>query len=433
MESPDYPDGLRAQYREASELIAALSTEFLDGDRSRVIIVPGNHDVDWNGVRKAFDPVDEDTGNPRSIISDPETHFRWSWSNRQMFRIVDMDRYRNRFQFFSEMHREFYKDSTLLAHPLNPGKPWNLFELDGGNILVCAFNSCVINDCFSDLGHISSTTLAECHLEMRRVGKHGCLPIAVWHHGVGGSPLTSDYIDPSTVKLMVDKGFRLGLHGHWHDSSLSPVDLFVSTIEKMAVIGAGSLSAGQQAPPHGVNRRYNVIQIDLEHRNGCVHVREMNQPNIWGPGQLFESGGKFHVSIDWTDSSLEMVDQARSGGSLIKKVDELEGLINSGRLDEARARLLADDSPPGPYRRQLLAKVLEQDEAWSDLKNLLANPQNDAELALFVAAAERGKDLHGVAEILEAAEESGGFSGELVNSLRQRVQARLSLGEVREW
>ena len=29
------------------------------------------------------------------------------------------------------------------------------------------------------------------------------------------------------------------------------------------MIGAGSLCSGPQALPHGVNRRYNVIQIDL--------------------------------------------------------------------------------------------------------------------------------------------------------------------------
>ena len=80
--------------------------------------------------------------------------------------------------------------------------------------------------------------------------------------------MASDYVDPVTVKQMIAKGFRLGLHGHRHDSTLSPVDLFVSTREKMAVIGAGSLCSGPQALPHGVNRRYNVIQIDLGEGGG---------------------------------------------------------------------------------------------------------------------------------------------------------------------
>ena len=118
-------------------------------------------------------------------MSSPETSYRWSWSSRQMFRIANIDRYKQRFEYFNDMYSAFY-NGVSLAYPVDPEQPWNLFNLDGGNILVSAFNSCVINDCFSNLGHIRSVDLAECHLEMRRVGRQGCLPIAVWHHGVGG-------------------------------------------------------------------------------------------------------------------------------------------------------------------------------------------------------------------------------------------------------
>ena len=57
--SDRYPDGLRMQYKKVAELLASLSDEFLDGDRSRVVLVPGNHDVDWNGARMAFSPNDQ--------------------------------------------------------------------------------------------------------------------------------------------------------------------------------------------------------------------------------------------------------------------------------------------------------------------------------------------------------------------------------------
>ena len=426
LESDTYPQGLREQYQEATELLVSLSNEFLDGDRSRVVIVPGNHDVDWNGARIAFEVEDKEASDPRSLMSSPETSYRWSWSSRQMFRIANIDRYQQRFEYFNDMYSAFY-NGVSLAYPVDPEQPWNLFNLDGGNIRVSAFNSCVINDCFSNLGHIRSVDLAECHLEMRRVGRQGCLPIAVWHHGVGGPPLASDYIDPATVKQMIDKGFRLGLHGHRHDSTLSPVDLFVSTKETMAVIGAGSLCSGPRALPHGVNRRYNVIQIDRGEGTGRVHVREMNQPNIWGPGQLFESGGQSHVSIDWTPSSLEMVDQRRSGGSIIKRADEIERLVDFGRLDEARELLLADVAMTATYKRRLLAKLLRQAEAWPDLKNLLRRPENDEELAMYAMAAERSGDMAGVDEVLRTGEASGEFNAQLIAELQQRVWARSRL------
>ena len=329
-----YPDSLREQYQEAEGLLASLVDEFLGGDRSRVVIVPGNHDVDWNGVRKAFETEKNPPENPRGFVNDLESSYRWSWTDQQVFRISAPECYERRFEYFNEMYDRFYQD-VQLAHPVDPSRPWNLFSLDGGNVIVAAFNSCVANDCFSDFGHIRSKDIADCHLALRPLGRPACLPIAVWHHGVGGPPWASDYLDPNTVKLMIDKGFRLALHGHRHDSSISPLDLFVSTRETLAVIGAGSLCAGEKALPHGVNHRYNVIQIDRQERAGSVHVREMNQPGIWGPGQLFEAGGKSYVDFHWTASSLEVADQGRSGGYNTALVDEVERMINSGCSEEA--------------------------------------------------------------------------------------------------
>ena len=36
-----------AQYREVDDFLRRLGEEFLESDRSRIVIVPGNHDVHW--------------------------------------------------------------------------------------------------------------------------------------------------------------------------------------------------------------------------------------------------------------------------------------------------------------------------------------------------------------------------------------------------
>ena len=38
---------IAAQYSEACGFLRKLAEEFVDSDRSRVVIVPGNHDVHW--------------------------------------------------------------------------------------------------------------------------------------------------------------------------------------------------------------------------------------------------------------------------------------------------------------------------------------------------------------------------------------------------
>ena len=51
-----WSDIIRDQYAVAEAFLGALADTFLDGDRRRLILVPGNHDVCWN---TAFEAVDE--------------------------------------------------------------------------------------------------------------------------------------------------------------------------------------------------------------------------------------------------------------------------------------------------------------------------------------------------------------------------------------
>src|SRR5436189_4412316 len=49
LRSAKYPADLDEQYNVAVELLERLSDTFLGGDRAKLIIIPGNHDVDFNG------------------------------------------------------------------------------------------------------------------------------------------------------------------------------------------------------------------------------------------------------------------------------------------------------------------------------------------------------------------------------------------------
>ena len=89
--------------------------------------------------------------------------------------------------------------------------------------------------------------------------------------------------------------------------------------------------------------------------------------------------------------------------------------------------LQADSILAAPYRRRLLAKVLQEAEKWLELKSLLASPENDIELAMLILAAERSGNTTGVDEVLNAGEASGKFSEQLVVQLQRRLEARSRL------
>ena len=57
--APDASATLAAQYDTAHDFLIKLTDRFLGGDRSNVVIVPGNHDIDWNVARAAMIEVAE--------------------------------------------------------------------------------------------------------------------------------------------------------------------------------------------------------------------------------------------------------------------------------------------------------------------------------------------------------------------------------------
>ncbi len=62
----DFESELAAQYGVAHDFLVSLADRFLNGDRTKVIIVPGNHDIDWNVAFSSMVPV-EDKDLPSNI------------------------------------------------------------------------------------------------------------------------------------------------------------------------------------------------------------------------------------------------------------------------------------------------------------------------------------------------------------------------------
>lgn len=410
LEATDYPAALEQQYNQAFDLLTKLADAFVEGDPSRVIVIPGNHDVDWNMARRAMMPASASGQNIHTLLTLPNSPYRWSWKDQQLFRIVDQVVYDNRFKSFCEMYKRFYKNARL-RFPLVPNRYWNLFELADGNILLCAFNSCANNDCFSFCGEIPSDVLAQSHLALlKQAGAHS-LRVAVWHHDVQGPPRRSDYMDLDTVRLMIDKGYRLGMHGHQHKSDASPYSLHTFEKHTIAVLSAGSLCAAPDDLPAGFNRQYNVVEVSDDYRRARVHVREMNVPGIFAHGRLASLGGRSYADVEWTPTPpSSLVDSGRGGGRVIRLVEEIEGLISIELYDNAIEQIEQARDILSHYGRQLLSKALFNAQKWEKLVEHLANPQNPDELAKVLRATVALKNWPEGERILRISERTGHFS-----------------------
>ena len=216
----NWPQCIRDQYTVAGEFLTALCERFLEGDKSRMVLVPGNHDVCWNTAYRAMEPV-PDAEYPDKLyeaLIEPGSIYRWSWKERVLYRISDAAVYQKRLDYYWDFIESFYEDVDLRVQ-IDRARCFQLFEFCNRRIVIAAFNSIAGNDCFGYSGAIAADAIGQCAIALRDCGHFYDLKIAVWHHSIQGPPVRSDYLNASQVQEMIGHGFQLGLHGHQHVSA----------------------------------------------------------------------------------------------------------------------------------------------------------------------------------------------------------------------
>ena len=98
--TPDPDSEIAAQYSEACDFLRRLAAEFVDSDRSRVVIIPGNHDVHWGRARNAMKPLAACPDGIASKAFESSSNVRWNWKEQQAYEISDSDLYESRFKHF---------------------------------------------------------------------------------------------------------------------------------------------------------------------------------------------------------------------------------------------------------------------------------------------------------------------------------------------
>ena len=285
--SSDVPEPdkcLREQYDEASDFLARLKERFVGGDRERVIIVPGNHDVSAYHLDKSLELVDVLPDRKTELINQlfiPESPLRWSWTELNLYKIADPEMYAQRMAAFAQFYTNFYNRER--TYDLDPAKQVDIFDYPEFDLTVVGFSSCYNNDLYNRQGAIHPGCIAEAGMRLRHPSFSSRLRIAVWHHNAEGLPARSDYMDPDLIQNLIDRGFSLGLHGHQHRPQYLDTRFRHGIERKITVISAGTICGG---PNFSHGRAYNIIELCTAEKTGRLHVREMQNHNlrlpIWG-------------------------------------------------------------------------------------------------------------------------------------------------------
>ncbi len=418
--TPDAGALLKRQYEEAIVFLNALTDEFVDGDKGRVVIVPGNHDVSDDDFRRSLTRIDIDPDVRKALIGrlfHQESPLRWSWEDFTLYEITDFAVYQRRLAAFCEFYEAFY-DGTR-SYEIDPARQLDVFDCPDFGIVVVGFSSCHNNDLLNRSGAVHPDCIAEAGQRLREISlSHDPVRIAVWHHNIEGPPAESDYMDPDVVQNLIDSGFSLGFHGHQHRPEFLDTKFRHAPDRRMTVISAGTLCGGA-AFRHG--RAYNIVEIDTAARTGRLHLRETQNNNlqmpIWGPRALPPNrAGYLEFAFDppppfvRPDRSTVVLNRAQT-------------LYDGGQFRQA-ADLLAPLSAKDPLARRLLLECLLRQGDGPAIIGRFDPPESTAEAIALMDALWREGMRPRLAEVLKLPLFAGAADGALIE-MRDKYAARV--------
>lgn len=337
------------QYKEADDFLNNLANNFLDGNKERLVIIPGNHDIDWKYSKESMEKLEQsevfDTANKFNweIVKDSfksQSTTRWSWKDLSFFKVTNIATYDKRLEAFSNFYNKFYDGKR--SYSITPNEQYNLFDYPEFNLAIVAYNSCYNNDHLRFVGEIHPDCISKSTMEIRELIKRGRLILATWHHNTKGGPFESNYMDGSVLQNFIDAKISIGFHGHQH--KMEVLNQYNDIIEqkKIIVFSAGTLCGGPGELPTGINRQYNIIELDSKKNDGTIkvtlHVREKSESSsfnnpVWIPGRIASKNSSFHsFNIDdprKIDFPTQMLD--------------IDKLINNGEYENAKSLLLKMD------------------------------------------------------------------------------------------
>lgn len=298
-----------AQYTEVESFLSAICELYLQGDRSRLIVVPGNHDVSRVATTESLQPSTKSYEISKETFLKGATDIRWNWKDHQFYEITDADRYGQRFNLFVDFYNRFF--NGVRKYPEDPEEQGYVVLNDDYGICFACFNSCCHLDHLCDTGCISDDALNSISKELTDSYNAGYLNVAVWHHHFYGSPLETNYMDRVFLTDLLSCNIQMGLFGHQHFTQIAEEysDLLLQKdnhVQKLLLVSSGTLFGGKKVLPDNCRRQYNVIEIDK--RNGealiDISIREdfntkaNNKIPHWKLKPLPNATNKVHYNVE---------------------------------------------------------------------------------------------------------------------------------------
>jgi hypothetical protein len=421
LDTADHHDVLTQQYSDAASFLSKMVESFLEGNRSRLVLVPGNHDVDWVCSRNAMEEVPQ---SEIAALSDrlpelsltPGSDLRWDWKHQKLWRVRDPSVYASRLEPFLRFRDEFY--DGVVPSPLSIDRDLFFMDYPPLDVSFTGLSSWYGNDCFCNVGAFDPQLLAKAQQVL--AASTSQLHLAAWHHSCSGAPADTGFLDVTSAHRLIDYGYRIAFHGHQHKTDAIALPLKLPTREEMALISAGSLAAGHRELPTGVPRQYSLVELDTQQCKLRVHVREAISDLIFAESARTDLGGEPTIELTWTPSP--------RGRPLLsawqRSLEDAYSAHGEGNDEQAAALLMSLDRHDGSSR-QLALDVLTAIGQRRELIELLGAPESVDELIALVSCHLELDESTSARDLLDQFGER--FS--IAQDLREQLQARIELQE----
>lgn len=333
---------IRGQYAETRGFLEQLVHEFLEGDKNRMLIVPGNHDMSHPHSKDSMIP-ESDANNKVNLdqMKAGNPLVRWNWKEFMFYKIANAPRYAQRFDLFREFYDGFYEGER--TYPVDPVVEAECYPYGKDKVTFALFNSCHQLDHLWDTAFIDEEAIVSVTPKLRKSYNKGYVNIGVWHHHYYGSPRETNYMDREVINRMSHSYLQMGLFGHQHISQVAEFyggDLSLGEApdnQRLLLVSSGTLFGGRKELPEGRKRQYNVIEISHENGRAAVeiHVREDDNRSvqsklpIWH-GKLISPTSSIRTEIklrqlDEKTLLVGLLREAQESGDYISAFEELKG------------------------------------------------------------------------------------------------------------
>lgn len=266
------------EYDIASEFVGELAQRF-EVELGHVIVVPGNHDVNWsqseNGYRFVYN----------KNLPDPLPKGQYIPAGEEGALLRDETLYQQRFAPFSE---DFYSKVCGRDYPLDYADQGILHLYPDDQILFLGLNSCwEIDHHYRHRSSINMDALARALEQLHDRTYDAWLKIVVWHHPVTGSEVMKniEFLDQLAVH-----GFQVCMVGHIYEPRKDPYDY--DDQRRLHIIGAGVFGIPATWQASGIAMKYNLLMLDPATRTIMVETRKRDKPN-----------GAWYADARWGDKN----------------------------------------------------------------------------------------------------------------------------------